>query len=269
MRHILGRGQRALLRSFAQPKTLLAFDYDGTLAPIIRRPGGATMRARTRALLTELTRHYHCAIISGRARADLRHRLGRLRAAAVIGNHGIEPWNVSARAAAAVERWQALLSSRLGRLAGVSVENKGYSIAVHYRWARDKRKTLAAIRAATALLKGVRAIPGKQLLNLLPAAVADKGSALREAVTRLRCDKAIYLGDDETDEDVFALNRPPHLLAIRVGKKKDSLASYYIRGQAEIDEFLRCLLAIRARSDVAARRRAQWTDEGRGHGKPR
>jgi trehalose 6-phosphate phosphatase len=247
VRYILGRAQRRVLASFAGPKTLLAFDYDGTLAPIIRRPGGATMRASTHALLAELTHYYHCAVISGRARSDLRGRLGSLRAAAVIGNHGIEPWRISAQVAATVARWHSVLDSRLGRLAGVSVENKEYSIAVHYRRARDKRKTLAAIRAATALLQGVRAIPGKQLLNLLPAAVADKGSALREALARLRCDRAIYLGDDETDEDVFALNRPARILAVRVGKKKDSLASYYIRSQAEIDEFLRCLLATRAR----------------------
>jgi hypothetical protein len=53
------------------------------------------------------------------------------------------------------------------------------------------------------------------------------------------------VGDDETDEDVFALRRPGRLLGIRVRRRRGSSAAYYIRTQAEIDRLLRALLAFR------------------------
>jgi trehalose 6-phosphate phosphatase len=59
------------------------------------------------------------------------------------------------------------------------------------------------------------------------------------------CDTVIYVGDDETDEDVFQLDRPGQLLSIRVGQKRTSAAPYYIRSQAEIDRLLETLIVLR------------------------
>ena len=72
MRHILARANRDVLRQFACSRVLLAFDYDGTLAPIVSDPKQAAMRATTRALLSEIAKRYPCVVISGRARADAR-----------------------------------------------------------------------------------------------------------------------------------------------------------------------------------------------------
>ena len=57
----------------------------------------------------------------------------------------------------------------------------------------------------------------------------------------------MYVGDDETDEDVFALDQPGQLLTVRVGPKRSSSAAYYIRTQAEVDRLLGSLLAFRPR----------------------
>ena len=74
-----------------------------------------------------------------------------------------------------------------------------------------------------------------------------KGIALERERERLGCDTALYVGDDETDEDVFSLDRPGRLLTIRVGAKRTSAASYYILDQRVIDVLLGRLLETRQR----------------------
>ena len=168
----------------------------------------------------------------------------------VIGNHGVEPWQASERLAREVRRWQPVLRKRLSGLPGVRIEDKTLSVAVHYRQSREKKKARAAISEAVRALGDVRLIGGKQVVNILPKAAPDKGDALRKERDRLACEKAIYAGDDDTDEDVFALDQPGSLLTIRVGAKTGSLASYYVRSQAAIDELLRILRELRQRSEA-------------------
>ena len=81
MRNILSRANREVLQQFAWSKVLLAFDYDGTLAPIVSKPERAIMRPTTRRLLEELVKLYPCMVISGRAQRDAMRRLRRDRSA--------------------------------------------------------------------------------------------------------------------------------------------------------------------------------------------
>jgi trehalose 6-phosphate phosphatase len=242
MRHIFARAHRDVLRQFACSRVLLAFDYDGTLAPIVSDPRRAAMRPTTRALLRALAARRPCVVISGRGRADALRWLRGLGAVEVIGNHGIEPWQSTQRSLEAVRQWQSRLTGELSHLAGVSLEDKVYSVAVHYRHSREKKKARAAIQRVASTLGDVRLIRGKQVVNLLPHDAPHKGIALEKARARFGCDTAIYVGDDETDEDVFALDQPGRLLTIRVGQSQRSQASYYLRGQAEVDRLLRALL---------------------------
>lgn len=254
MKSILSRGNRAVLQQFAWSNVLLAFDYDGTLAPIVREPKKAVLRSATRALLEQVTKRYPCIVISGRAQADaLRHVRG-IAFREVIGNHGVEPWGAHDGFLKAVERWGRLLEKRVGGLAGVQLEDKGYSLAVHYRQSREKKKARGAILEAAALLGDVRVIGGKQVINVLPPDAPHKGMALERARDRLHCDTALYVGDDETDEDVFMLDQPGRLLSIRVGPSARSTASYCLSKQLEVDSLLRLLLELRTGSE--ARRRA-------------
>jgi trehalose 6-phosphate phosphatase len=245
MRDILARANREVLEQFACSRTLLGFDFDGTLAPIVTDPDRAAMRPSTRRLLRQVAQAYPCVVISGRSRADVQRRVRGVKVAEVIGNHGLEPWHARARARPEVRRWIPLLKEQLDRVQGVTIEDKGLSLAVHYRRSREKKSARASILAAAARLSEVRLMGGKQVLNVLPAGAPHKGLALERARARLRCDTAIYLGDDETDEDVFALDQPGQLLTVRVGRKRSSSAAYYIRTQAEIDGLLRSLLACR------------------------
>ncbi len=246
MRNILAGKNVDVLRQFARSKVLLAFDYDGTLAPIVPLPEQAAMRPRTRLLLEEVARLYNCVVISGRGQLDAIRQLRGLRTLQVFGNHGVEPWHVSSRFRLEVRRWLPIVEKHVSSVQGVKVEDKLYSIAIHYRQSREKKKARAAIRQATALLGDVRVIPGKQVVNVLPDGAPHKGVALEKARARFGCDTAIYVGDDMTDEDVFGLDQPGQLLTVRVGRKRASAAAYFIRSQREIDALLQALLRVRA-----------------------
>jgi trehalose 6-phosphate phosphatase len=91
----------------------------------------------------------------------------------------------------------------------------------------------------------VRLVGGKLVINFLVPDAPHKGVALERERSHLGCDTVIYVGDDETDEDVFQIDRPGQLLSIRVGRKRTSAAPYYIRNQTEIDRILRALVAAR------------------------
>jgi trehalose 6-phosphate phosphatase len=251
MKDILSRAGREVLQQFAWSNVLVAFDYDGTLAPIVRDPAKAAMRARTRRLLGEVAELYPCIVVSGRAQTDARRCLRGIPLKQVVGNHGIEPWETTQRAKDEVERWVPLLSRGLSRFKGVRIENKTFSIAAHYRRSREKKKARAAILEAAAALGSVRLIGGKQVVNILPQGAPHKGIALERERDRLSRDTAIYVGDDETDEDVFGLDRPGRLLTVRVGPKRTSQASYYVKTQAAVDDLLAVLVSLRAERDLA------------------
>ena len=76
MTYLFTRANQELLEMFAWSNVLLAFDYDGTLAPLVTAPTRATMRVSTRRLLRQASTLYPCVVISGRAQDDA---LGRLR----------------------------------------------------------------------------------------------------------------------------------------------------------------------------------------------
>jgi trehalose 6-phosphate phosphatase len=256
MKDILSAEGREVLKQFAWSNVLVALDYDGTLAPIVARPERAVLRRETRALLQELARLYPAVVISGRAQPDVLARLRGTGVTEVIGNHGIEPRHTKAGYLAQVRRWLPELRSGLQPLRGVWVEDKTYSLAVHYRQSRQKKLALPAILATAARLGDVRLVGGKQVVNVLPVGAPHKGFALEKARDRLRCDTAIYVGDDETDEDVFGLDQPGRLLSVRVGAKRSSEAAYYLRNQQCVDELLSELLRLRpGRAAAVAGRR--------------
>jgi trehalose 6-phosphate phosphatase len=247
MRSILAPRNRPVLEQFAFSNVMVAFDYDGTLAPIVDAPERAAMRPRTRLLLKRLAELYACIVISGRAESDTRARLRGIRLGSVIGNHGVEAWKGVNGFACEVRHWRPLLDRQLAGHPGVTIEDKTYSIAIHYRRSRAKRRARAAALRAASALGAVRIVGGKQVINVLPRNAPHKGDALERERGRLGCDTAIYVGDDETDEDVFGLDQPGRLLTIRVGAKRTSRADYCIRNQTQIDRLIATLAELRRR----------------------
>ena len=254
MTHILAQRNQPVLERYASSSVLLAFDYDGTLAPIVAAPDRANMHPATRRLLKRVALRYPCVVISGRSRDDLVIRLGGIPILHVSGNHGLEPWAEEPRFIRQAQRWVQQLSPRLAPHRGIVIENKTYSISIHYRAARDKQQALRVIDEATRDLRGARRIGGRLVVNFVPKDAPNKGTALERARRLLGCDSALYVGDDETDEDVFGVLSRERLLSIRVGADEGSRATYCLRHQGEIDELLRRLAALRPQdaADAAA-----------------
>ena len=243
-REILDNGHRATLSSFALSNVLLAFDYDGTLAPIASTPAQARMRARTRALLAKAARLYPCVVISGRALHDIARRLTGIPVWHVFGNHGLESPSGAAQPTEQTRAWVRRLTRDLAGHPGVVVEDKGLTVTVHYRAAQDRARAIGAIEAAVKGLPGARIVGGKEAVNLLPFGGANKGVAVRDALRLFACQTCIYVGDDATDEDAFAAAH--HVLGIRIGAARASHARYHLPTQGHIDAFLETLIQLRA-----------------------
>lgn len=143
------------------------------------------------------------------------------------------------------------LQARLAPWGGVVIEGKKYSATIHYRRARKKEFAIEAINHEVRLLRGARVISGKESVNLVPLGAPHKGAALERVRRLLACDTAIYVGDDQTDEDVFKDTRPDQVLGIRIGRASDSQAVYQLKNQAEIDLLLQMLLTLRSRRQRA------------------
>jgi trehalose 6-phosphate phosphatase len=258
VKSILAAPQREVLEQLAWSNVLLGFDFDGTLAPIVDEPERAALRASTRRLLVELAELYPCVVISGRAVRDVQQRLEGIALRAVVGNHGSSPgarrtscggWSSAGRSSSR-RPWP-------GSSASSSRTRSSRSPCTTAARAR-RRRAVAGIARALGRLGEVRVIGGKQVVNVLPLGAPHKGVALERERDRLGCDTAFFIGDDETDEDVFALDRPGRLLTVRVGTAPVSRRRRIrLPQQAQIDALLGRLIELRKDVARAPRRQAR------------
>src|SRR5687768_5857682 len=134
---------RRKLDEFVRPGLLCAFDFDGTLAPIVMHPDKASTPQNVVARLNELANYTKLAVITGRSVEDARVRLG-FSPEYVVGNHGLEGipgWEErGAYFKEVCNTWLVVLTHLLKELPALEreiwIENKGYSLSVHYRMAR-------------------------------------------------------------------------------------------------------------------------------------
>jgi trehalose 6-phosphate phosphatase len=246
---MLSAGAAPVLDEISRDRTLLAFDFDGTLAPIVGDRSAAAMRGSTRALLRTTALLYPCAVVSGRPRADVAARVAGVPVVAVIGNHGAEPGfgPVDRRVAGRVASWRSALETSLAGQRGVELEDKRFSVALHYRSAPSWTEAERAIARAVKALDAARVFHGNAVVNVVPAEAPTKGDAMRALCARLGMRMAVYVGDDRTDEEAFRSDAVR--ISIRVGECDESSARYCVPSQGEIDELLRAFVAARARQD--------------------
>jgi trehalose 6-phosphate phosphatase len=236
-----------LLARLAWSRVILGFDFDGTLAPIVADRDGACMRERTRLLFAQVCDRYPCAVISGRSRSDVLARLGGAAVRHVIGNHGLEPGAALGEFEQEIAQARGPLEAKLATASGIDIEDKRYSLAIHYRKARRKNEARAAITdAVRSLPVPMRVVGGKMVVNIVPERAPNKGDALLRLRALEKANTAFYIGDDVTDEDVFTLSQPGRLFTVRVGESRTSAASYFLRDQREMDTLLARLVALRA-----------------------
>jgi trehalose 6-phosphate phosphatase len=258
MRLLFDEAGRARLDEIVQPGMLCVFDFDGTLSPIVPQPDSACLPPEVRERLLTLTTLAPVAILTGRSLADIGTRLG-FEPHFVIGNHGLEGmpgWEGrSGGYAAACVAWRGALERALCDKQrfdpGIRLEDKGYSLSVHYRMARNQAQTEQRL---TALFKTLspppRVVAGKCVYSLMPADASHKGGALEELMQQAGAATAIYVGDDVTDEDVFRLRRPD-VLTVRIEPHPDTAAEFYLPAMPDIVQLLDELVRRLARQSQA------------------
>lgn len=251
MIHALSQAGLDALRDAASQPLLYAFDFDGTLAPISSDRHAVTLSPGVAEWLHELAKRVPCAIVSGRALADVALRTKGI-VPHLIGNHGIESPLTSRGTLTEAERicadWKRELESALATmiLLGLEIEDKRYSLTVHLRHAQDPRE---AGRTALTWLRRLSPEPylieGKYSINALPPGLGGKGKAALALMNHLGRTGLFYIGDEETDETVFSL--PDAVtVGIRVGRQAESRARFFLHEQPEVEELLRLLVGYMA-----------------------
>ncbi len=196
----------------------LFLDYDGTLAPIVRRPEEAAIPDATLEALRRCAARgdTDITVVSGRSIDDIGKRVG-LDAITYAGNHGLEihgpgiPDFVHPDVRHFQDQAQTIAKTlRSLRVTGSQVEEKGASLTFHYRrvpkprWPDTIARVEGCIREA-----GFQARSAHCAIEARPPIGWDKGHAVLHILrTRYGPDwsqawRVIYAGDDSTDEDAF------------------------------------------------------------------
>jgi trehalose 6-phosphate phosphatase len=245
MKHLLSREGCLALEAVLRAQPLLAFDFDGTLAPIVARPDDAHVAVAVSQRLDRLARLRPLAVVTGRAVGDVARRLG-FTPQFIVGNHGAEdPGLALAFDMRPLDRLRARIAASADefRAAGIQVEDKHFSLALHYRLAPEQRQAAARIEALVADLDpALRCFGGKYVVNVVAAGAPDKGDAVASLVRRAGCDSALFVGDDINDEAVF-VRASPTWLTVRVGRDDpQSRAAFFLGDHDEIVVLLESML---------------------------
>lgn len=229
---------QAVVDLIARGDVLLGIDFDGTLAPLVDHPDDAVPDARAMSHVRTLGGRdgIRVVVVSGRALADLRERLGEIPGVLLIGEHGNDvgadtPGDETVDTA---ERFVEILKGD----SEVTIERKPRSVSFHTRSLDD-----AATREATSRIRDwadehpeVTLLEGKEVLELT-VATRTKGDAIRDLVRDH--ESIVYIGDDTTDETVFAILGPDDV-GVKVGHGPTG-ARFRVKNVAEVVELLEAL----------------------------
>src|SRR5271166_6596483 len=194
----------------------LFLDVDGTLLDIAATPDAVRAPEGLVETLALAARKLHgaLALVSGRTIDEIDRLFAPLRLRA-SGVHGAqirvepgEPIRIAPAASVLPSSFRTALSLALRRFSGILIENKGFSIAVHYRLnpkiASNLRDVLGRLIAAEPW-QGLE-IEDAHYAFELKRPTFDKGRAIAQFLTRepFRGRMPIFIGDDTTDESGFA-----------------------------------------------------------------
>jgi trehalose 6-phosphate phosphatase len=253
-----------LQRCVVHDGCVLFLDYDGTLAPIVADPTVAQMTMAMQHALTVLAQHprYCVGIVSGRALADLRMRIGE-RGLYLVGNHGLEiegpriryqhpdVWRLRPELNALVQA----ITGDLEAIPGAWVEDKGLTLSVHFRRvpaARVPEVTTHLLKHASPGIDAGRLAlrTGKAVLEIRPRVQWTKGEAVRWILEQIRMERptasrlALYLGDDDTDEDAFRILASAGVGIVVGSDRRGSAAHYYVQSTEEVEQLLTVLSTL-------------------------
>jgi trehalose 6-phosphate phosphatase len=230
----------------------LFLDFDGTLSNIVPVPDDAELDSGIRKTLESLIARddFTVSIVSGRAVADLRSRVG-LKNVIYAGNHGFEIESEEIRfrepdAEALRGEIHCLalqLKLALSDTDGLEIEDKGLTLSVHFRRVTEELQDWVrnVTRSTVGRYRGVLLREGRMVLEVSPRVDWNKGRAVAWIARQLSPTSplAIYIGDDLTDEDAFAALSEG--ITIRVGGFSETAAQYLLPDVLAVGLFLKWL----------------------------
>ena len=244
---------------------LLLCDYDGTLTPLVRTPG----RAKPSQALTALIKHVgsqpnvEMVIVSGRSHETMEQWFGSLPVS-LIAEHGAWHRDYSEKGFGKWERaaglpdpdnWRPVIESIMKDAVKHAprsfIEHKDDALAWHYRLAsetsaaRQRERLLAALRPITQDL-GLMVMENTKVVEVCPL-VTSKGIGIKPWTTSGRYDFMLAVGDDTTDETMFAA-MPPDSWTIKVGAGMTKARSRVLNAQS----LQRLLMYLTAESEATS-----------------
>jgi len=234
---------------FAKKKLVLFLDYDGTLTPIVSRPELAVMSDEMREIIRSLAKRHTTAIVSGRMREDV-ERLVNIEGLFYAGSHGfdIRGPQVSLIQPAAektiplIAQITRQLNKNVGNWKGVLIEDKKFSVGIHYRLAQEDVVPELEGVALKIIHKypELRLMRGKKVFEILPAFEWNKGKAIQWIMQALGLSfsgvSAVYIGDDTTDEDAFRTLRSRGVGILVADPPRPSSADFLLKSPQEVKE---------------------------------
>ncbi|MGI9521967.1 MAG: trehalose-phosphatase [Hyphomicrobiaceae bacterium] len=245
-------------------RTIVFLDYDGTLTPIVARPELAILDCAMRETLRRLADLCPVVVISGRDRSDVARLIG-IETITYAGAHGLD---IAGRGVShleitrgdeltsSVRRAVEFLNAHLSSVDGVLIEDKTYTVAVHYRLVNPDKIEVVE-RAVADVLKTeplLRRMSGKKVFELRPTVAWDKGKAVLWLLDKLGLTGPstipIYLGDDVTDYD--ALQAVNHIgIGVLVGTSmQPTCARYHLNNPEDVGIFLKLLCQFLEKGDA-------------------
>jgi trehalose 6-phosphate phosphatase len=223
----------------------LFLDLDGTLAPFADRPDDVGSDPRRTEILTRLGARFEhrLAVVSGRTLTEVT-ALTEGAVVAAAGVHGLQrrtSWGdeVAFRRDPRLEEARVVFTALAGARAGLLVEDKDVSVALHYRLAPDAEDAVrdAARRLVTAT--GLVLQEGDHVAELRTAG-PDKGDAITAFLGEAPFAGArpIFVGDDVTDEDGFRAAAAAGGFGVLVGAGRATAASYRLDDVAHVLDWL-------------------------------
>ena len=213
---------------FKSNKRLILLDYDGTLVPLVERPEKAKPDVELLKILSQLSREprNEIIIISGRDKETLNRWFKNLNIG-LIAEHGVwikekgKDWEMIGPLK---NNWKdqikPILELYVDRTPGAFIEEKGFSLAWHYRKADPDLAEVRARELKDALLHltanlRLEVLEGSKVIEVKDAGI-NKGRAALKWLQREEWDFILAIGDDRTDEELFAI-LPSSAYSIKVG----------------------------------------------------
>lgn len=235
-------------------RTAVLLDVDGTLLDIAPTPTEVVVPPELPSSLARLRDRVGgaLALVSGRTIAEIDNFFGPLRLPA-IGGHGAEMRPVAdgpvlaGRAGPLDEEFKQRLKDIAARHPGVLTEDKGYSLALHYRLV--PKQGVALIHDIKHAYEAwgdpsIEMLSGKAVVELKFAGF-NKGSAVRQLMSYppFKGRSPIFIGDDHTDEDAFAVVPEFNGQAMSVGRKLPGIDRLF-QSPAEVRAWLALLSGL-------------------------